>query len=198
MRSSPVVFVGPSGIGKNTIIGELMNTYPGRFEYSISHTTRQPREGEVRGQSYHFVTREEFEQGIKDGKFLEYAEVHGNYYGTAFQSINDVEKKGKICLLDLNIDGAIAIKKAYETPYIIFMKAVSLEVLEERLRNRGKETNEQIQKRMKTTREEMERFEQHMDVWSLVLVNDTIQETLQKLGEAFHERFGLENRFVRG
>lgn len=191
MASKPVVFVGPSGIGKNTIITKLMDLYPNKFAYSISHTTRQPRDGEVRDVSYHFITKEQFEQDIKDGKFLEYAEVHGNYYGTAFESIKEVENSGKICLLDLNIDGAVAISKSHLTPYIIFMRPVSLQALERRLRQRGTETEEQIQKRMRTATEEMRRFEEHKDVWSLVLVNDRMQETLVQLSTELFKRYPL-------
>jgi guanylate kinase len=80
IAARPVVFVGPSGIGKNTIIGQIMNLYPDRFAFSVSHTTRAPREGEVNDVNDHFVSREEFERDLTQDKFLEHALVHGNYY----------------------------------------------------------------------------------------------------------------------
>ena len=174
--SKPVVFVGPSGIGKNTIINKLRELYPDRFAYSISHTTREPREGEIDGVHYHFVSREKFEQMIQNKKLLEYAEVHGNYYGTSFESIRNVERSGKICILDLNIDGAISVSKSRLKPFIIFLRPESMPALERRLRNRGTESEESIQKRMKTAAEEMKRFEENKNIWNLVIINDRLDE----------------------
>lgn len=189
--SKPVVFVGPSGIGKNTIINKLREMYPDRFAYSVSHTSRSPREGEVNGVNYHFVDREKFEDMIKNNKFLEYAEVHGNYYGTSFESINEVENSGKICILDLNIDGAINVSKSHLKPFIIFLRPVSLQALERRLRQRGTESDELVQKRMHTAEEEMRRFEENKSVWDLVIVNDRLEQTLVQLSSELFKRYKL-------
>ena len=189
--SKPVVFVGPSGIGKNTIINKLRELYPDRFAYSISHTTREPREGEIDGVHYHFVSREKFEQMIQNKKLLEYAEVHGNYYGTSFESIRNVERSGKICILDLNIDGAISVSKSRLKPFIIFLRPESMPALERRLRNRGTESEESIQKRMKTAAEEMKRFEENKNIWNLVIINDRLDETLVEISSELFKRFNL-------
>ena len=189
--SKPVVFVGPSGIGKNTIINKIREMYPDRFAYSVSHTSRAPREGEVDGVHYHFVDREKFEWMIQNNKLLEYAQVHGNYYGTSFESIREVERSGKICILDLNIDGAIAVSKSNLKPFIIFLRPVSLQALERRLRQRGTESEEAVQKRMHTAEEEMRRFEENKSVWDIVIVNDRLEQTLIEISSELFKRYKL-------
>lgn len=189
--SKPVVFVGPSGIGKGTIIGKLRELYPGRFDFSISHTTRQPRVGETDGVQYHFVTREKFEEMVKNGEFLEHTEVHGNYYGTSFAAIHAVEASGKVCILDVNIDGAISVYKSDMKPFIILLKPVSFEALERRLRGRATETEEQIQKRLNTTRIELKRFEENKEIFNYEIVNDRLNVTLVKLSEELFKRYPL-------
>ena len=189
--SKPVVFVGPSGIGKNTIINKLREMYPDRFAFSVSHTTRQPREGEIDGVHYHFVTREKFEEMIKEGKLLEHAEVHGNFYGTSFEAIKTVEESGKICVLDVNIDGAISVKNSSLKPYIIFLRPTSMDALERRLRGRGTESEEQVQKRIDTARREMERFEENKNIWDKVIVNDRLEHTLVLLSGELFKRYKL-------
>lgn len=189
--SKPVVFVGPSGIGKNTIINKIREMYPDRFAYSVSHTSRAPREGEIDGVNYHFVDREKFEWMIQNNKLLEYAQVHGNYYGTSFDSIKEVENSGKICILDLNIDGAIAVSKSDLKPFIIFLRPVSIQSLERRLRQRGTESEEAIQKRMKTAEEEMKRFEENKTIWDLIIVNDRLEQTLIEISSELFKRYKL-------
>lgn len=189
--SKPIVFVGPSGIGKNTIINKLRELYPNRFAYSISHTSREPRTGEENGVHYHFVSREKFESMIQNNEFLEYAEVHGNYYGTSFASIKQVTDSGQICILDLNIDGAIAVSQSDLEPFIVFLRPSSMPALEARLRRRGTETEELIQKRMKTAEEEMKRFEENKSIWSMVIVNDRMDQTLVELSSELFKRYKL-------
>jgi hypothetical protein len=100
---TPVVIAGPSGVGKGTLIGKLLQAFPGAFGFSVSHTTRAPRPGEVDGKDYHFTTLPLMEAAIARGEFLEHAKVHGNYYGTSFAAVKDVAGAGKICLLDIDI-----------------------------------------------------------------------------------------------
>jgi guanylate kinase len=183
--------VGPSGIGKNTLIRELQKLYPDRFAFSISHTTREPREGERNAVHYHFVTKEKFEQLIANKKFLEYAEVHGNYYGTSFEAVRVVERTGKICVLDLNIDGAIAVSKSRLKPFIIFLRPDSLKALETRLRQRGTDTEESIQNMLRTAQEEMRRFEEHKSVWNLVVINDRLDAALVQISTELFKRYPL-------
>lgn len=191
--SRPIVFVGPSGIGKGTVINTLMEEFPGRFAFSISHTTRNPREGETNGVQYHFISREQFEADIAAGKFLETCEIHGNLYGTSYAAIEAVSSQGKICVLDINIDGAMAIHKTKLNPYIIFFKPVSLELLEERLRGRGTETEEVIQVRMNTAREEMRRVDGECNyIFNQVIVNDKLDETLAVMHKVLKDVYNLE------
>ena len=191
-KCSPLVFVGPSGIGKGTIEKAIMSKNPSRFAFSVSHTTRSPRPGETDGVEYHFTTREKMEAEIKQGKFLEFCEIHGNLYGTSFQAINDVVESGKICILDVNIDGAIAVSKTNLKPYIIFLKPVSLEALEERLRGRGTEPDEIIQIRMNTAREEMMRLEENSSMFNLVVINDKMDDTINAIHEGLKKHFGYD------
>ena len=191
MVGKPIIFVGPSGIGKGTIIGKLRELYPGRFDFSISHTTRRPREGETDGVQYHFVTREKFEEMIANKELLEYAEVHGNYYGTSYAAIHAVEESGKICILDVNIDGAISVYKSNMKPFIILLKPTSFQALEARLRGRGTETEEQIQKRLATTRQELVRFDENKAIFDLEIINDRLDATLVKISAELFKRYKL-------
>ena len=107
-----VVVAGPSGVGKGTLISMLMKDMEGKFGFSVSHATRKPRPGEVDGESYHFVTVPAMEAAIKNGEFIEYAAVHGNYYGTSKKSVADVCEQGKVCILDIDIQG---VKSVHDT-----------------------------------------------------------------------------------
>lgn len=187
----PIVFVGSSGIGKNTIINRLMEMYPDRFAYSVSTTSRKPREGEIDGVNYYFISREQFIADREAGKFIETAEFSGNLYGTSFKSINNVTSSGKICICDLNIDGAINLYKSSLNPFIILLKPVSLEALEQRLRSRGTETEEAIQVRMKTAREENIRFEQNREIFNFIVINDRLEETLVKIANELFKIYPL-------
>ena len=108
-----VVVAGPSGVGKGTLINMLMKDMEGKFGFSVSHATRKPRPGEVDGVSYHFVTVPAMEAAIKNGEFIEYAPVHGNYYGTSKKSVADVCEQGKVCILDIDIQGVKSVHEAW-------------------------------------------------------------------------------------
>lgn len=192
LMKRPFVFVGPSGIGKGTIEHKLMSEHPGLFAFSVSHTTRSPRPGEQDGVDYNFTTREQMEKEIKEGKFLEFCEIHGNLYGTSFEAIKKVSQDGKICVLDLNIDGAISVSKTNLNPYIIFLAPKSMEVLEERLRGRHTESDDVIRTRMNTAREEMRRLEENKEIFNTVIINDKIEDTLNELHRILKEVDGVE------
>lgn len=189
--SKPLVFVGPSGIGKGTIIKGLRKLYPERFAFSVSHTTRSPREGERDGIDYHFVTREQFEADLAAGKFLEHAEVHGNYYGTSYDAIRQVERSGKICILDVNVDGAIAIAHSRLKPFIILLAPSNFQMLERRLRKRGTEDEETIQKRLATSRTELQRFEENKELWNLIVINESYDKTMVEISTELFKRYPL-------
>jgi guanylate kinase len=191
-RYRPLVFVGPSGIGKGTILHIIMEKHPELFGFSVSHTTRAPRAGETDGVEYYFTTREKMEQQIANGEFLEYADSHGNLYGTSKAAIESVINSGKICVLDVNVDGAVAISKTNFKPFIIFLRPVSMELLEQRLRGRGTESEEAIQRRMTTARREMALHEELKGIWDLDIVNDKLEDTLAIIKAELKKLYGFD------
>ncbi|KAM0827291.1 hypothetical protein ACQ4PT_068287 [Festuca glaucescens] len=152
----PVVISGPSGVGKGTLIAKLMKDSPSRFGFSVSHTTRAPREKEIDGTHYHFTERSKMEKEISEGKFLEFAHVHGNLYGTSIEAVEAVTDEGKRCILDIDVQGARSVRASSLEALFIFVCPPSFEELEKRLRARGTETEEQIQKRLRNAREELD------------------------------------------
>ena len=133
-----------------------MDKYPGKFQFSVSYTTRGPRPGEEHGKHYFFVSKEEFQKGIDAGDFLEHVEYSGNCYGTNRKYIQSIQEKGIICILDIDIKGAEKLINNGLDAYVLFLEPPSLEALQQRLEGRGTETPEAINKRVTTAREELE------------------------------------------
>lgn len=154
-RQRPVVVCGPSGVGKGTLLGRLLDEHPDDFGFSVSHTTRAPRQGEVDGTHYNFVDHATMEGMISRGEFIEYARVHKNIYGTSIAAVRAVSSTGKTCLLDIDVQGANSVKKTDLNARFIFISPPSFEVLEARLRGRGTETDEQVATRLANARTEM-------------------------------------------
>ncbi|XP_072951643.1 guanylate kinase 1-like [Typha angustifolia] len=182
-KTKPVVISGPSGVGKGTLISRLMKDFPNTFGFSVSHTTRSPREKEIDGVHYHFAEREMMEKDIREGKFLESALVHGNLYGTSFEAVEAVTDAGKRCILDIDVQGARSVRCSSLEALFIFICPPSFEELEKRLRVRGTETEEQIQKRLRNAKEEIDQG-RSPGLFDHILVNDNIDtcyETLKKL-----------------
>lgn len=169
----PVVICGPSGVGKGTLIGKLMKEFPDTFGFCVSHTTRKPRDGEVNGVHYHFSTKDKVAAEISEGKFLEYAEVHGNYYGTSLASVDAVAAKGKICILDIDVQGAEKVKLSSMKARYVFVLPPSFEDLEARLRGRGTESEESLLKRLKNAHVEMRKADEP-GFFDAVIVNDDL------------------------
>ncbi len=179
----PLVLCGPSGSGKSTIMKKLTDEFPTSFGFSVSHTTRKPREGEQEGVHYHYVSREEMQRAIDAGEFVENAEFSFNMYGTSRKAVSTVLEAGKICILDIEIEGVKQIKKCAELdPLYVFIKPPSMEELEKRLRERNTETDATLQKRLKTARDELEYGEQPGN-FDIVIVNDDLERAYQKLRE---------------
>ncbi|KAG0266721.1 guanylate kinase, partial [Linnemannia exigua] len=132
--SRPIVISGPSGAGKSTFLKRLFAEYPDKFGFSVSNTTRKPRAGEVNGVDYNFLTREEFLAGVERGDFIEHAEFSGNMYGTTVQGVKSVGDKGRICILDIDMQGVKLVKKTDLNPYYLSVQPPSIEELEKRLR----------------------------------------------------------------
>lgn len=176
----PLVICGPSGSGKSTLLKKLLTEHGKWFSLSVSHTTRKPRPGEVNGKDYHFVTRDDMEKAIADGEFIEHTEFSGNMYGTSKQAVRDVMDNGRICILDIEIEGVKNVKNTDLNPRYVFIKPPSLQVLEERLRCRGTETEESLSKRLGRAEEEIEYGEQEGN-FDLLVLNDNLKVAYETL-----------------
>ncbi|XP_047323196.1 guanylate kinase 1-like isoform X2 [Impatiens glandulifera] len=176
----PIVISGPSGVGKGTLISKLMNDFPSMFGFSVSHTTRAPRNYESDGVHYHFTDRNTMEQDIKDGKFLEFASVHGNLYGTSIEAVEVVTDEGKRCILDIDVQGARSVRASSLEAIFIFICPPSFQELEKRLRERGTETEEQIEKRLLNAKKELEQG-QSTGLFDHVLINDDLDNCYEQL-----------------
>ncbi|ORX60819.1 guanylate kinase [Piromyces finnis] len=186
----PLVISGPSGSGKSTLFKKLYEKYPGKFGFSISHTTRQPREGEKDGVSYYFVTREEFLKLIDENAFIEHAEFSGNMYGTSLKAVRSVGSSGKICVLDIDQQGVRSVKKTDLNPIFVFIKPPSLEILEKRLRDRNTETEESLQKRLGAAKAELE-YGETPGVHDIIIVNDDLEKAFANLEEFLKSKYDL-------
>ncbi|CAI5498228.1 unnamed protein product [Closterium sp. Naga37s-1] len=177
----PVVICGPSGVGKGTLITRLMEEFPGRCGFSVSHTTRGPRPGEEDGVHYNFTMREVMEKEIAEGRFLEKADVHGNLYGTSVAAVKKVTDSGKMCILDIDVQGARQVKASPALDAVfIFVAPPSFEELERRLRGRGTETEEQVEKRLGNARKEMEAGKD-ATLFNHTIINDNLDAAYAKL-----------------
>ena len=171
-----IVFSGPAGCGKSTVLSRYMQKYE-NCVFSVSATTRKPREGEADGVNYHFVTRDEFEAMLARGEMLEHTEYCGNYYGTPLKPILKALEEGKDVIFDIEVDGAFQVKKRYPEALLIFMQPPSLEELRARLEGRGTETSEVIDKRMERAETELGLAEKY----DYIIVNDTVEDAVEDL-----------------
>lgn len=176
----PIIISGPSGVGKGTLIAKLMKEFPSMFGFSVSHTTRAPRAKETDGVHYHFTNHSVMEQEIKDGKFLEFASVHGNLYGTSIEAVEVVADAGKRCILDIDVQGARSVRASSLDAIFIFICPPSFEELEKRLRSRGSETEEQIQKRLRNAKGELDQA-RLPGLFDHILVNDDLETCYKSL-----------------
>lgn len=170
------VISGSSGVGKGTVLKEFMQAHP-EFKLSISCTTRSMRSGEVDGVNYFFVTRDEFQEAVNNGDFLEWAEFSGNCYGTRKSFILKSLEKGDNVILEIDTQGGLQVKKLMPEAVLIFIAPPSFEELENRLRGRKTEGEEVIQKRLAQASREREASKQY----DHIIVNDTISETVKQL-----------------
>jgi len=178
MADNGLLFVvsAPAGCGKDTILGELFKKTDSAG-YAVSATTRAPREGEVNGVHYHFLTREEFERKITEKEVLEYTEYCGNYYGTLRKSVNDLIEQGRDAILKIEVEGAMNIRRLFPEACLVFILPPSWEVLEKRLRNRGTETEEKIAERIGQARNEIGCAKNY----DYLIVNDKLDEAVDDL-----------------
>jgi guanylate kinase len=174
------IISAPSGSGKSTLVSQLRSLVEG-LEFSISYTTRLPRGSEEDGREYHFTTRGEFERMIAAGEFLEWAEVFGNYYGTALAALDHAKAAGKDLLLDIDVQGAVQVMRKLPAAVSIFILPPSPEILERRLRNRSEAehmtSEEVIGRRLSEARKELERIREY----KYALVNDVLDLAVQEM-----------------
>jgi guanylate kinase len=171
-----IVLSGPSGVGKGTVCSALRQKMP-ELIYSISATTRKPREGEEDAVNYFFKSRDQFEHMIHHGQLLEWAEYVGNYYGTPAQFVKETISQGKDIILEIEVQGALKVKQNFPEGVFIFLTPPSLSVLKERITKRGTETEESIRNRMEVGIEEIKLLE-HYDY---AVVNDTIDQACNRI-----------------
>lgn len=174
----PSIFVvsAPSGAGKTTIIKKARQSVQ-EITFSVSHTSRAPRTEEINGLDYYFISVEEFQKKIKEGDFLEWAEVHGNYYGTSKSQINSLSSGGKLVILDIDVQGAMQIKKVKDLNAVfIFIEPPSIAELESRLINRGTETEQSLDKRIENAVNELA----FKDQYDFVIINDELDRAVSE------------------
>ncbi|KAK7747853.1 guanylate kinase [Cytospora paraplurivora] len=176
----PLVISGPSGVGKGTLFKLLFARHPDTFTLSVSHTTRGPRAGEQPGVDYHFVTRAEFEDLIARDGFVEHAEFGGNRYGTSKSTIREQGDKGKVVVLDIEMEGVKQIKKSDIPARFVFVAPPSEEELERRLRGRGTEKEESIQKRLAQAKLELQ-YSEIPGVHDIIIINDDLEKAYKQL-----------------
>lgn len=206
----PLVIVGPSGVGKGTLIARFQDDFPelaDQFGFTVSHTTRQPRPGEVNGVHYHFVTMEEMKILLSRDAFVESAQVHKNYYGTSWQALRDVQQQGKRCLLDIDVQGVQRLKLLEEKwsiatndaspsskpsfflqPKYLFISPPSLEALQDRLRKRNTESPEALQTRLANAAAEVA-YGNTAGNFDAVVVNDDLDKAVEDFAEAVQRVF---------
>lgn len=174
-----VVLSGPAGSGKTTIVHRLLEESPVRLRMSVSATTRPARDGEVDGRDYYFLTDEQFQNHRERNEFLEWAEVHrtGYWYGTLKSELDRARDVDAWPLLEVDVEGAMNVVRQYPDAVTIFLKTTSMDVYEQRLRDRGSETEEAIQRRLQTARHELESAERYRHV----VVNDDLDRAVQDI-----------------
>ncbi len=189
------VVSGFSGAGKGTLMKALLKQYQEQYALSISATTRKPREGEEHGREYFFLTVEEFQNMIAEDALIEHACYVGNYYGTPRSYVEEQMAAGRDVILEIEIQGALEVKKKFPDTLLLFVTPPSATVLEERLRGRGTETEEVIQERLKRASEEA----MYMEQYDYILVNDTLEtcvEQMHQLIQSQHEKVSENLEFI--
>ena len=186
MKKQLLILSSPSGGGKSTVAHHLLKVFP-QFRLSVSATTRDKRPGETHGKDYYFLTKEEFKKAIEKNELIEYEEIFGNYYGTLKSEIEKSISKGELLLFDIDVKGALSLKKLYpDTALLVFLTPPTEKILLERLKNRRTETDEQIRTRFERAKMEIA-YSQKFDI---VLINDKLEQTF-KQAEAIVKKYFL-------
>ncbi|WP_412988153.1 guanylate kinase [Pediococcus siamensis] len=191
-RGMLIVLSGPSGVGKGTVRKAIFDQGGNDFQYSISMTTRKPRKGEVNGVDYYFVSKEEFEHNIETGQMLEYAKYVDNYYGTPLKYVNETLDKGKDVFLEIEVNGALQVRKKSPDGVFVFLTPPDLMELKQRIINRGTEDMATINKRMQKAVEEI----RMMQDYDFAVVNDKVENAVDSIKTIIKsERFRVARVF---
>ncbi|GGD32697.1 guanylate kinase [Malaciobacter pacificus] len=176
-KGAILILSGPSGCGKSTLLKEVYKEIDDYY-FSISTTTRAPRVGEQNGVDYFFVSKEEFEEDIKNDGFLEYAKVHDNYYGTSLKPIMKALKEGKLVIFDIDVQGHEIVRKKLDSIVTsVFITTPNLNILKDRLTSRDTDSSEIIEKRIKNAKTEVEYF----DTYDYLIINDNLELAAKQL-----------------
>ncbi len=180
MIGQVLLISGPSGSGKSSLLNKLFSEFKNTY-FSISSTTRAPRDGEKNGVNYHFISKDEFEADIKAGHFLEWANVHGNFYGTSLKPVIKALNENKIVIFDIDVQGFILARKQDFALTSVFVTTKDKSTLENRLKNRGTENNESIKERLKNATGEME----YLKEYDYIIINEDLEKAYDELRSVF-------------
>lgn len=172
-----IVVSGPSGAGKSTLIRAALDALPDHLAYSVSATTREPRDGEVNGRDYIFLSRDEFERWIEEGDFLEWAEYSGNLYGTPEHRVEELLESGLSVILEIELQGARQVRRKRPDAVMVFVRAPSLDETRRRLTDRATETDEALERRMRTALKEVAAREE----FDYEIVNSDVEESTREI-----------------
>ena len=189
-----VVISGPSGVGKGTVRQALFQREGHDLVYSVSMTTRKPRVGEENGREYYFVTEEEFKERISEGKFLEYTQFVGNYYGTPLDKVNEHLENGKEVVLEIEVDGAGQVRSKMPDGVFIFVAPPTMADLKKRLKRRGTESDEVINERFEKAKREIGLA----DLYDYIVVNDTVENAADKIMAIIRSEHAKTTRSLNG
>eukprot|EP00951_Prasinocladus_malaysianus_P015506 scaffold118992_cov36-Prasinocladus_malaysianus.AAC.3 len=188
-RTPLLCISGPSGAGKSTLIGKLKKEFKKMVGFSVSHTTKDPRKGDVDGEDYYFTDRASMQADIDAGKFLEHAEIHGQLYGTSFAAVQQVLDEGKVCILDIDVQGVKEVKSnpSAVKGMFVFVRPPSMEALAERLKKRGTDSEEAMHKRLSNAEAEI-KTAASSNLYDITIVNEEIDVAYDKLKEYLHDK----------
>ena len=193
-RGLLIVISGPSGVGKGTVRKALFEKKGHDLVYSVSMTTRAPREGEIEGKDYYFVTKEVFEERIKQGKFLEYTKFVGNYYGTPLDKVEEQLDNGKEVVLEIEVEGAKQVRKKMKDAIFIFIAPPTMADLKARLKSRGTESEEIINERYEKACREIGLAY----LYNYIVVNDTVENAADKIMAIIRSEHARTIRSISG